>query len=571
MDKPAVRLLEAGLIGNGAMGVAIRTRPDAILLHFGHNAVWDRRVEEVPEELIGKFDDFWRQWKARERGEASAIGWTEEYAKKTAAGYNEKYPRPWPCGTLALGFDRRKVEILGHRVRLTDGVCQVNLLTSEGVLASLETIPDRRSDRLWIRMVCDAEKPLIGIIDRIEWSSEPCEQTVMGADNSRLFFRQTLPTLAHQTDLARAMRMTARVAGNLNIEALKLVSSARVKNGATGKRVEEDPNALGEEIVPIISNVNWTDQVRICVQLEHGLEQEIGLGAGDVPEPTLEAINEATFSARKHWEGFWAKSGVCLEDKMLEKAWYRSLYLHSCSAKPDGIQPGLYGPWLADSFGRAWHSDYHMNYNAQQVLWGLFSSNHVELHKPYVNMVRARLQCHQRYTKAFYNFPGAAYTLSLYPVVAATPPIPSPPWNFQMSVPPWTVQSLWWHYLYTLDKSFLREQAFEPIKQVVAFLNAYMRRPEAHGPESPWKDGKYHLYPSFVPEMRHYFGFSSDPQYNDCLVDLTLTKFVFNAFLQSCGILNCVSEERLLMDEIRDVLASFPEYVVVEHPEGGKV
>ena len=64
-----------------------------------------------------------------------------------------------------------------------------------------------------------------------------------------------------------------------------------------------------------------------------------------------------------------------------------------------------------------------------------------------------------------------------------------------------------------------------------------MRRPDAHGAGSPWKDDKFHIYPSFVPEMRHAFGFSSDPQFNDCLVDLALSKFVFNAYLKACAIL----------------------------------
>jgi hypothetical protein len=91
-EKPAVRVLEAGLLGNGAMGVIVRTRPDAILLHFGHNAVWDRRVAEVPPLVIGTFEEFWQQWQAREQGDKIARQWTEDYAKKTKAVYDEPYP-----------------------------------------------------------------------------------------------------------------------------------------------------------------------------------------------------------------------------------------------------------------------------------------------------------------------------------------------------------------------------------------------------------------------------------------------------------------------------------------------
>ena len=61
------------------------------------------------------------------------------------------------------------------------------------------------------------------------------------------------------------------------------------------------------------------------------------------------------------------------------------------------------------------------------------------------------------------------------------------------------MQSLWWHYLYTQDKDFLASRAFEPIRQAVLFLVAYMRRPEAHGPQ--WEDDKYHIYPTVPPEL----------------------------------------------------------------------
>ena len=553
-EKPAVRVLEAGLLGNGAMGVIVRTRPDAILLHFGHNAVWDRRVAEVPMSVIGTFEEFWQQWQAREQGDEAARQWTDEYAKKTKAGYDEPYPRPWPCGTLIIGFDRRKLELLGHRVRLADGVCEVQLMAVDGTQVRCEVFPDARADRLWISF--DDNAP----VDRVEWSPEPCATMEAGADASRLFFRQTLPCGAH------ALRMTVWVSGSFDAETVQGVAAAIRENGQAAKLVEENPNALGLKILPVLPNVRWSGPVRMCVQLEHGPDSLIGHGPGEPPEPTGHALGEALAATQKHWATFWGRSAVYLEDQALERAWYRSLYFHACSAKADGVQPGLYGPWVADKFGLAWHGDYHMNYNAQQVVWGLFSSNQVDLHLPYVRMVRDWLPCHQRYTRAFYNLPGAAYTLSLYPFLTSTPPIPSPPWNMQMCVPSWVVQSLWWQYLYTGDEAFLRDLAFEPIKQVVLFLNAYMRRPD-----SPWQDGQFHIHPSFVPEMDQEFGFSSDPKYNDCLVDLTLAKFLFNAFLQSCAILKLETIEAGLITDTREVLAKFPAYVITDHPAGGRV
>jgi hypothetical protein len=46
LDKPAANFFEDALLGNGGLGVVVTTRPDSVLLHFGHNNVWDIRAAE---------------------------------------------------------------------------------------------------------------------------------------------------------------------------------------------------------------------------------------------------------------------------------------------------------------------------------------------------------------------------------------------------------------------------------------------------------------------------------------------------------------------------------------------
>jgi len=52
-DHPAIGFFEGALLGNGAMGVVVTTRPDAVVLYFGHNNVWDIRIAENNREKIG--------------------------------------------------------------------------------------------------------------------------------------------------------------------------------------------------------------------------------------------------------------------------------------------------------------------------------------------------------------------------------------------------------------------------------------------------------------------------------------------------------------------------------------
>ncbi len=45
-ERPAPGFFQGALLGNGGLGVVVTTRPDAVVLHFGHNNVWDIRVAE---------------------------------------------------------------------------------------------------------------------------------------------------------------------------------------------------------------------------------------------------------------------------------------------------------------------------------------------------------------------------------------------------------------------------------------------------------------------------------------------------------------------------------------------
>ena len=52
-DRPAPDFFAGALLGNGAMGVVVTTRPDAIVLYFGHNNVWDICLAEDYRDQIG--------------------------------------------------------------------------------------------------------------------------------------------------------------------------------------------------------------------------------------------------------------------------------------------------------------------------------------------------------------------------------------------------------------------------------------------------------------------------------------------------------------------------------------
>jgi hypothetical protein len=69
-ERPAVNFFEGALLGNGGLGVVVTTRPDAVVLRFGHNDVWDIRVAEEHADEARR-PPHWRSRAARSASSAT--------------------------------------------------------------------------------------------------------------------------------------------------------------------------------------------------------------------------------------------------------------------------------------------------------------------------------------------------------------------------------------------------------------------------------------------------------------------------------------------------------------------
>jgi len=186
---------------------------------------------------------------------------------------------------------------------------------------------------------------------------------------------------------------------------------------------------------------------------------------------------------------------------------------------------------MAGKIGTAWHGDYHLDYNAEQIYWGVFSSNHADQHLPYVELCESILPMAEAFAREKFGLPGAVFPVSAYPVPSKVVPYPTPPWAYMISVTPWTVQSLWWHYLYTLDSNLLK-RVYPLLRAAARFIAAYVEK---------GSDGCYHVIPTVSPEN---WGFTVDFRLNkDCIMDLALIAFLMNAVVEASKILELDPDE----------------------------
>lgn len=559
-DKPAVDFFEGALLGNGGLGVVVTTRPDSVMLHFGHNNVWDIRIAENHKEEIGTFAEVFERIKALspDLNAMEDDPWYNQYLRMTEDNYNAPYPHPFPCGSLLLSFDRRKTELMGHRLDISCGLCEIHFKLGEpDTEILLQVFTDMASDRVWLRMVDANGQPTVAPFERVRLLPDPTKPKEMPSfavvselTTDVVAFSQTLPFNEPEAyDMAvgdprdRAFRLALRT--NAEVAAWQPQTS----------RCDPRP------IDPLERAIVTAPYFVACVQLDEGLASDVAARPVNLPTPSLAEWQSATERSRSAWESYWNKAGVVLDDDLLERVWYWNLYFFNCAVTPQAICPGLFANWSYRHIGLTWHGDYHMNYNTQQPFWVAFSSNHVEKHLAYVSLVDRLLPISRRWAREYYELRGACFPHSAYPVQMNMMPYPAPSWGWEICETPWTVQSLWWHYLYTMDVDYLRRRAFEPIKEAVLFLVDYMMRPVAQ-----WSD-QFHIYPTVSPEL--YCGLTPGLAKNyDCLVDLTLTKFVFHAYLEAVSVLGIQASETGLSADVQKILDHFPAYPTAQSPHG---
>lgn len=567
-ERPGPTFFTGALLGNGGLGAVVCTRPDAIMIHFGHNDVWDQRIGLKDIGGLGTFDEVFPKMRAipASTKRMSDDPWYEDYRLKSKQNYNEDYPRPFPCGTLVLGFDRRQVEMLGREVDISNGLCRIDVLAN-GRPVTAEIFVEMGPDRLWVRLVDEQGRPTPPIFDRIRLFEDPKTPNEIprrvaleNLPNNAVGFRQVLPYRPPRLENAhephpndRAFTLAARTSADLHDATWPTTVGVR-------RESREFEKAVGGQ-APLYA----------VVQLNHDRNERLPHALPNMPEPNEQAFNTAFAKTEDAWASYWRKSGVRLpgpaesDSVFLETIWYWNQYFFNCATRPESAWPGLYANWSYGDIGTMWHGDYHLDYNVQQPTWVLFSSNRVDKHMAYANTLRDYwLPVSRDWAQRFYKMRGAAFTVSLYPIEMQINPYPVPPWGYMISNTPWAVQSLWWHYEYTLDEAFLRDQAFGPLLDAVLFLVDYMTRPDAHG--EAWGDDRYHIFPSAVPEL---YDFQPGFKYNkDPLADLTLVKFVFNAYLRATEVLGIDAQEAETIAAVRDILAHFPEYPTAQSKFG---
>ena len=250
------------------------------------------------------------------------------------------------------------------------------------------------------------------------------------------------------------------------------------------------------------------------------------------------------------WRGFWAKSCVSVEDKLIEKHYYASLYIMACCSRNANFPPGLYGNWITVD-RPAWSGDIHLNYNHEAPFWALYSSNRLGLTDSYDAPLLEHLGIFKKNARTYLDKKGAYASVGIGPKGLTSrffdkegmarvykSRVPDGSYNTLAGQPMFLGQksnavfagmNMILRYRYTYDRDYI-EKVYPYLSEVAAFWEDYL----------VYEKGRYVDYDDSFGEVGPWQGKGWDKRYGDFnpITSLGLLRAFFRAMIDISKDLN---------------------------------
>ncbi|MCQ2462192.1 MAG: glycoside hydrolase family 95 protein [Clostridia bacterium] len=218
-------------------------------------------------------------------------------------------------------------------------------------------------------------------------------------------------------------------------------------------------------------------------------------------------------------------------------------YLLASSSRPGCLPANLQGIW-AEKYENPWNSNYTININIQMNYWQCEQANIAECHEPlfgYLNNIL--LPSGQKTAKINYGARGtvAHHISDIYGFTAPGDGL----WGQWPMSAAWFARHLWEHYLFGGDREYLKNEAYDYIKNCVMFFEDYL-----------FEDGNGRLLsgPAASPENSYLFGKDKKKVYLGVspTMDTEIISDLFNAYIETENILGIDPEYR---EKVKNMLS----------------
>ena len=220
---------------------------------------------------------------------------------------------------------------------------------------------------------------------------------------------------------------------------------------------------------------------------------------------------------------------------------YGRYLLMGSSRRPGRLPANLQGIW-SGSMWAPWEADYHLNINLQMNYWPADQANLSETVDSLVDWFEPVTERGRESARILYGAEGWVVFHATNPFGRVTGSGSTAASQFENGfldplAGAWMAMTLWRHYEYTLDETFLEEKAYPILKGAAEFLLDYLREDQ---------DGYLVIVPSTSPENSFFDPISGKKiritrgsTYHN-----TLVQVVFEAVIAGAEILDIDSELR---------------------------
>ena len=239
-----------------------------------------------------------------------------------------------------------------------------------------------------------------------------------------------------------------------------------------------------------------TDGVCMFIENASRTDYTIVIGVGNEPEFPAFDYETLLMRAKADFSAIMARSDISLGDGTLDdmpvnkrlarlaedpdahdaglSALYFTFgkYLLAASSRPGTLPAHLQGVWNGYTYA-PWNADYHTNINLQMNYWHAEAANISECALPLFDYMNGYLLESGRET-ALVNYRCRGTVLHhLSDIYGFTAPADGV-WGLWPLGAAWLCYSMWEHYLYTGDLAYLRDTAYEYIRDSARFFLDYM-------------------------------------------------------------------------------------------------
>jgi alpha-L-fucosidase 2 len=152
-------------------------------------------------------------------------------------------------------------------------------------------------------------------------------------------------------------------------------------------------------------------------------------------------------------------------------------YLLISSSRPGGFPANLQGIW-AEEIHTPWTGDWHLDVNVEMNYWPAEACNLSELTQPLFALIDSLQKPGAKTAHDYYNARGWVAHVITNPW-GFTSPGESASWGAAMCGSAWLCQHLWDHYLFTRDRTFLK-QAYPVMKGAAQFYSDMLIEEPSH-------------------------------------------------------------------------------------------